>query len=664
MKYTLSIFVMVIAVTASSFAAQYYVSNSGLDSNSGTSAATPWKTLAQVNGSTFNAGDAIYLQRGGVWNESLIPPSSGASGNPITFDAYGTGPAPVITAAAPISFVSGSWTYVSSNTWKATMISTIASPTVNMVQFGTMYGRKQPYAGGCTVPIVSKYDWCLTWPYLYVYSPAGTNPVTTYATDGSIVPIVAQASGLAMISIVNTTWLTLQHIKVQNFDYMGVSVSGSSDQLVFANMESDGMTPYGTTPSGFDVDVSSGYGTSIQFLNDDAHLNYDGFKVDAATAVAVTNCRGYANRDTGVKDGTVSGTVVTVSYSHFYGNNVAQLGTDDVWMGVIGSGNIALVCSVTPPAIRICSSAVAPVVTNFQTYPARFSITVDDVGSSPGTETYINTFATAVPPTFTSRGLHFNAAVVPSYTVDWMSVNNWYAAGNEIDSHSWSHQYYSTNTNPQNATPYPNAPAMTIQYTGSGTAATMTIAGSLLTTNVTGASSDNLNINLALNPQTSAPYTALQLYTYLQTLAHYSVQQNTLLWTTNSWPLSRPNTHTTNFLNISNQDIKTAIYGVLYDQTKLEPDEMASSKSAIQTNVPGLSEGFYVYPDARNTSRRDAEIETIKVRMTNLEKIAETNTEGRIRTEGQLQELREGQGEIKTLIQAHDNASRKSHQDK
>ena len=270
---------MVVAVTASGFAAQYYVSTSGLDSNSGTSAATPWRTLAQVNGSTFDSGDTIYLQRGGVWNESLIPPSSGGNGNPITFDAYGTGPAPVITAAAPISFVSGSWTYVSSNTWKATMTSTIASPTVNLVQFGTMYGRKQPYAGGCTVPIVSKYDWCLTWPYLYVYSPVGTNPFSTYATDGSIVPIIAQASGLAMISIVNKTWLTFQHIKVQNFDYMGVSVSGSSDHLVFANMESDGIMPYGTTPSGFDVNVSSGFGTSIQFLNDEVRAHDYGWGV-------------------------------------------------------------------------------------------------------------------------------------------------------------------------------------------------------------------------------------------------------------------------------------------------------------------------------------------------------------------------------------------------
>jgi hypothetical protein len=34
------------------------------------------------------------FRRGDVWNESLIPASSGSSGNPITFDAYGSGAKP------------------------------------------------------------------------------------------------------------------------------------------------------------------------------------------------------------------------------------------------------------------------------------------------------------------------------------------------------------------------------------------------------------------------------------------------------------------------------------------------------------------------------------------------------------------------------------------
>src|ERR1700689_1498568 len=170
-------------------ATTYYVSNSGTDAAGGTTAATACKTLGYVNSSiTLNPGDSVLLQRGGVWNEQLIPSASGTSGSPISFDAYGTGGAPGISAAAPIlPWASGTgtpWIYVSGSTWKATVASTIASPTLNMVQFGNLYGRKQPFGSGCASSIVSKYDWCVSWPYLYGYSAGGVNPVTTYATDG------------------------------------------------------------------------------------------------------------------------------------------------------------------------------------------------------------------------------------------------------------------------------------------------------------------------------------------------------------------------------------------------------------------------------------------------------------------------------------------------
>ncbi|HYM76915.1 MAG TPA: hypothetical protein VE377_13135 [Candidatus Dormibacteraeota bacterium] len=555
-------------------ATTYYVSSSsGNDLTGNGTPNSPWQTFGgpnnHINSGSFNPGDSIYLKRGDTWNEPLIPPSNGSSGNPITFDAYGNGAAPVITAATPITFVSGSWTYVSGNAWKAQIVSNLpsAGATANMVQFGSLYGRKQPYGSGCASSIVSKYDWCVSWPWLYVYSGnSSTNPVTTYASDGAIVPIVAQAAGLAMIAVAGNNWITFQHIKVQSFDYAGVSVTGGADNLVFANMEVDGMIPYGTTPFGFYVNATSP--GNIQFLSDDAHLNYDGFRFDgAASAITVKNCRGYANRDTGLKDNTGK---VTYSYSHFYGNNLAQFPASDVVGGIAGSGNV--------------SSAIAPVVTNFSAYPARFSFTVDDVGSAAGTEAYINSFLTM----FSSRGISFNAAVVPSYTVDWTSVNSWYGSGNEIDSHSWSHQYYTTNTNPQNATPYPNAPALDIRYTGSGTAATLSIAGTILSTTVTGAPGDSIS---SIDLSTGAYDTMAELKQYLAGLAHYTVTYDA------GGPLVRPNTHSVNLQNVSNQDIKSATYVMVYDQTKLVPDELSSSKSSIQANVPGLSETFYVYPD-------------------------------------------------------------------
>jgi uncharacterized protein YqgV (UPF0045/DUF77 family) len=83
------------------------------------------------------------------------------------------------------------------------------------------------------------------------------------------------------------------------------------------------------------------------------------------------------------------------------------------------------------------------------------------------------------------------------------------------------------------------------------------------------------------------------------------------------------------------------------------------SRTLIALAAVALSIGGYVIEDARSTSRQDAEIEATKARVQRLEQIATTNTEARIRTEVQLGELRDGQNEIKTLIQAHDIASKK-----
>jgi len=84
------------------------------------------------------------------------------------------------------------------------------------------------------------------------------------------------------------------------------------------------------------------------------------------------------------------------------------------------------------------------------------------------------------------------------------------------------------------------------------------------------------------------------------------------------------------------------------------------SRTLIALAAVALSISGYVIQDARSISRQDAELESTKARVQRLEQIATTNTEARIRTEVQLGELRDGQNEIKTLIQVHDSASRKT----
>src|ERR1035437_3305254 len=73
-------------------ATTYYVAAAGSDANSGTDTGHPWQTIAKINASTFSAGDSILFNKGDAWyGTSLTAPSSGSSGSPITFGAYGSG---------------------------------------------------------------------------------------------------------------------------------------------------------------------------------------------------------------------------------------------------------------------------------------------------------------------------------------------------------------------------------------------------------------------------------------------------------------------------------------------------------------------------------------------------------------------------------------------
>ena len=99
-------------------AATYYVDNSaGSDGNSGTSTSAPWQSLGKVNSVTFQPGDVVNFKRGGTWTGTLTISSSGVSGNPVTFQDYGTGNPPLLRrSTAPESggltrtvVINGSW---------------------------------------------------------------------------------------------------------------------------------------------------------------------------------------------------------------------------------------------------------------------------------------------------------------------------------------------------------------------------------------------------------------------------------------------------------------------------------------------------------------------------------------------------------------------------
>jgi hypothetical protein len=240
---------------ARAWATTYYVSSgAGSDSNNGTSAATPWQTIAHVNAQTFSPGDSVLFKRGDVWNESLAPASSGSSGNPIAFDAYGTGAAPNLTGYYAVP--SSEWVVVTGNAWKAPVPSTYSA--INFCLFGSVWGQK---VAAVSSNLTARGDFYLADGFVYIFSVG--SPATYY--NEPIVPMAL--SNVPVINVNGQSWLTFQHFLVNWFDQYGVYVQGASDHLVFANMEADSMIPQGTQPLGFYVNETTPGPGDIKIYN-------------------------------------------------------------------------------------------------------------------------------------------------------------------------------------------------------------------------------------------------------------------------------------------------------------------------------------------------------------------------------------------------------------
>ena len=82
----------------------YYIDNElGNDANSGTSTSSPWKTLTNINATTFLPGAQILFKAGGSWSGTIMPKGSGEAGNPIIIGRYGNGPKPALNGKGNVN---------------------------------------------------------------------------------------------------------------------------------------------------------------------------------------------------------------------------------------------------------------------------------------------------------------------------------------------------------------------------------------------------------------------------------------------------------------------------------------------------------------------------------------------------------------------------------
>lgn len=107
MKNVVLAVVILVSAARESRATDYYVSNSGLDTNNGLSPTTAWKTLSRVNNKSpaFAPGDRILFASGSSWIGQLRPPGKGSSSAPIVIDKFGTGALPKINGGGLTNMV-------------------------------------------------------------------------------------------------------------------------------------------------------------------------------------------------------------------------------------------------------------------------------------------------------------------------------------------------------------------------------------------------------------------------------------------------------------------------------------------------------------------------------------------------------------------------------
>ena len=115
----LTILLSLVLAISNSLATTYYVSNTGIDTNNGTSPTSAFATVSRINELTLEPGDSVLFKCGDTWRaQTLYIRQSGTEDNYITFASYGTGNKPRILGS--IQETSWSQSATLDNVWVST----------------------------------------------------------------------------------------------------------------------------------------------------------------------------------------------------------------------------------------------------------------------------------------------------------------------------------------------------------------------------------------------------------------------------------------------------------------------------------------------------------------------------------------------------------------
>jgi len=197
----------------------------GSDNNLGTSSTSAWQTIAMVNGRTFVAGDNILFKRGETWREQLRVPSSGKSGSPITFGAYGMGAKPRLLGSVNRSQTKD-WTNESGSIWYAS-----APVDVGNLIFdgGLSWGVKKRYKSD----LGTQDDFWFDSASLRVYMYSSVNPASKYnEIECALNDLTGDYTKGSIVRVSTRDYITVQDLEISYGGNLGVDIKRGSGNVI------------------------------------------------------------------------------------------------------------------------------------------------------------------------------------------------------------------------------------------------------------------------------------------------------------------------------------------------------------------------------------------------------------------------------------------------
>lgn len=321
----LVIFIVILSLSLPVMArgATYYLRADGTAANKA-AASGPCGTAANCmnvsvhNGETFSAGDTIKVcDDGGVFYSQLTIPSSGTSGNPITYEAK-SGDSPVFSG---FTIYTAGWTLHSGNIYKRSF-SLASGANIEGERCVVMHDSTVLTWDDGDYASLDANEWDHYDGYLYINigeNPSGENICATTRAyciylaghDYITVTDIDLKGGVRALFGDGSNYFTATDVDIQYHSYFGLRLNSASYSTL--------TRVYAHTDIGYDPGAGSGVSCNISISHGHDHT--------------VTDCKGYNGRrglEFGQSTGSSDQSGTVVSGGEYYGNTYDTADADGI----------------------------------------------------------------------------------------------------------------------------------------------------------------------------------------------------------------------------------------------------------------------------------------------------------------------------------------------